>query len=243
MLIDDFRGKNLLFLSPHFDDIALSCCGLLKIISPYSNVILMNVFSISNYAPYCPGLNSIQEICELRSTEDLNFCKQLNIKRLNLGFKEAPLRGFDSMDEIFSGYNDPRDREMLTEIMVIFKKHSDFDFIFTPIGFCTHVDHEIVRKAACVFREDKVIYYEEQSYLGEIDNKYYSDEIKSAELYFQFKVDITNIINDKLTYVKMYHSQVTEKEVTYLLKGASRASENSGYKYAERYWKKGYEAF
>lgn len=237
MFIKKLKEKKLLFLSPHFDDIAISCGGLLHKISSNCNITILNVFSISNFAPYFPEMYDINAISEIREYEDHNFCESLNIEQINLGFKEAPLRGFSSLDEVFKGYDSQRDQTLVSQLKNIFKNHLSFDFIFVPIGFCSHVDHEIVKMAASVFDEAKIIYYEEQSYMGELEYKIYLEEIFRMQSYAPTIIEITSLMELKIAYAKIYSSQITGKEAANILTGAARSSTNTPYKYSERYWK------
>ncbi|OGM25278.1 hypothetical protein A2715_04505 [Candidatus Woesebacteria bacterium RIFCSPHIGHO2_01_FULL_39_32] len=87
-----------LFISPHFDDAALSCGGLISYLSDKTKVVVVNVFTEANEPPYtlstkvflgrC-GYKNAKKLFEQRKLEDSLSFKNLKVQIINLGFVDA----------------------------------------------------------------------------------------------------------------------------------------------------------
>ena len=100
-----------LFISPHFDDVAFSCGGtLLNRIRSHQHTTLCTVFSrdarpMGRFALECQeskGVPHTVGYLEMRSKEDAAYGAKNGVTdRLELGFLEAPYRGYDSIPSLF----------------------------------------------------------------------------------------------------------------------------------------------
>jgi LmbE family N-acetylglucosaminyl deacetylase len=81
-----------LALSPHPDDIALSLGG--AILSGFfaRPILLVSFFTISKYAPFYTGDNTVANISKIRGLEDKAFAQSTGLYLQNMKKPDAPLR-------------------------------------------------------------------------------------------------------------------------------------------------------
>ncbi len=181
--------KNHVFFSPHFDDVILSCGGLVeKLQKAGGSVWIITVFAGQPEArdpgPFARHLHAKwwlpdQEVWSVRRDEDWNACQSLNVEARHWPFKEAIYR-FDSEGcPLYCSYQSlnekPIDGPVLhSDILNKVKSYlaNDHDAsvrLYFPLGLANHVDHQILVsvgselvKAGC-----PVWFYEEWPYLEE----------------------------------------------------------------------------
>lgn len=143
----------ILVLQPHCDDAAFSIHGLLESISDTNQILLVNVYSISDHAPNI-GPSDVQEITSIRRDEDLSWFRSLGLSgvRYDLGLPEAPLRGLRNFVE---------DIEQVADVLPELSDTSDA-IVLAPYGLSGNIDHGAVRGAAeLVYGLDRLVLYED----------------------------------------------------------------------------------
>lgn len=98
------------FISPHFDDAALSSGALISYLSDKVPVTVVNVFTRGDKGPYTFAAKSYLSRCKFkdaskliyeRMREDKEVFKKLGIEVINLGYIEALWRKKEIKNEIF----------------------------------------------------------------------------------------------------------------------------------------------
>jgi len=93
--------RRCVFVSPHFDDAALSAGGFLTKISENKKVVVINVFTKGNSGPYTLSASKFLQLSDVydanylyekRAIEDQKALKKKNIQIINLGFVDATFR-------------------------------------------------------------------------------------------------------------------------------------------------------
>lgn len=141
-----------LALSPHLDDAAFSCGGLLATLGGAGwRVTMATLFTQSvpdprGFALACQrdkGLGPEVDYMALRRTEDVAAAKKLGIAPpLHLPFPEAPHRGYGSAPELFSDIRpDDRVAETLAPAIAALIAAEAPDLILMPQAVGGHVDH------------------------------------------------------------------------------------------------------
>ena len=89
MKYEDIRT---LLISRHQDDIALCLGG--AILSGYFSrpILVLNVFTRSSYAPLYPDEHDMSRISRIRANEDDAFARNLDLRHIDLGLRDALLR-------------------------------------------------------------------------------------------------------------------------------------------------------
>ncbi len=143
-----------LLLSPHLDDVALSCAATARhLLRGGWEVRLITIFtrSVENpqgFALACQldkGLSPDVDYMELRRAEDREFCRIIGIENYeHWPFAEAPHRGYDSASELFAGVHEGD--EVWRDIAEKLRAIETPDTVFAPQGLGNHADHlQVIR--------------------------------------------------------------------------------------------------
>ncbi len=160
----------LIILSPHCDDAALSIGGSLsRFCRDDRRVTILTCFSLSRYTRFSSA-GSVEEISELRKSEDRAMVSRVRSQGLGLEyleFRDAPLRCGRTSKNLFDGRILPNEEGLLELLTRRLQDHvSPTSTVFAPLGIGSHIDHLLSRMAidrlASTVR--KIVYYEDQPY-------------------------------------------------------------------------------
>lgn len=151
-----------LFVSPHLDDVAFSCSGLLARLGGLGwRVAVATVFTRSvpdpaGFALACQldkGLAPGVDYMALRRAEDAEFGRALGVVPLEwLDLPEAPHRGYGSPPELFAGVrpDDAIAAEVGRRLGALLARLRP-DWVFAPQGIGNHADHlQVIRAIAAL---------------------------------------------------------------------------------------------
>ena len=211
---------DIVCISPHQDDIALSMTWLLKeIIKKNSNIslLLLSCFTRTNFAPGLDDAN-VDFISNYRYKEDLSYVGKLSSSNFDvrcLDLYDSPLRiEWDERNDIFDPKNYYKENNYEINkytaqlIDSLDDKYNQDTVIFAPIGLM-HKDHIITSNAITqVFKEKPLIFYEDIPYSFEL----------SIEEIFKRVECIQQIIDKELNYYRSSDKFIVETWAD-LLKG------------------------
>lgn len=180
-----------IYLSPHLDDVALSCGGQIYQQTAAGHAVLIVTLAagwpesdvLSDFAAflhYAWGLSSrgkspaeaVREVVQARRAEDALACQ-----RLGAGFqhwtlpdciyRRHPQSGepLYTSDEAIFGWVDPAEAALVQEIAEYLRGLPPAGRIVTPLTLGNHVDHQITRQAAELAFGRKLYYYEDYPYV------------------------------------------------------------------------------
>src|SRR5437868_6595645 len=88
------RGARIAALSPHPDDIALSCGGLMQALLSFNfEITLVSCFTESVYAPFIDEEMQVPAIVRaMRLTEDEQYAASINAQYIALSLNDVSLR-------------------------------------------------------------------------------------------------------------------------------------------------------
>lgn len=141
-----------LFLSPHLDDAAFSCGGLLAQLGDagwrtvMATAFTATVLPATGFALACQtdkGLGPDVDYMALRREEDRAAANILGVSALRwLGFPEAPHRGYAAAHELFGAIlaGDEVWRSLADQISALADELRP-DLVLAPQGLGNHVDH------------------------------------------------------------------------------------------------------
>lgn len=204
------RIKTIL-VSPHSDDIAYSIGGSLLQDFFMKPVLMVTVFTRSNYSPNIKT-NDIEISSKIRQSEDIEFINKVKIDYQSFQFSEPPLRGYshNNMFECNNPALDPIYSEVYNSLRKLIKSYP-CELIVAPIGLGNHIDHimicDICHK---ISRENniKIIFYEDLPYALWVTLNQIKMRANSITSGLQpVKIDITPEFNDKYNNIKLYKSQ------------------------------------
>ncbi|MFH1770134.1 MAG: hypothetical protein ABH828_01115 [archaeon] len=176
-LVDVFNNFPIIYISPHFDDFALSNGGFAFTFQNKLAIRTITVFSQSQYVSPEYELQLKNQLSEqgnsdkfseerirhvsniLRINEDNSCLESLDLEpSILLGKDEAPIRGYglgDGKEGITfptapqSWLENPKEIILVNSLKKEFKNYmSEKMNIFIPLGVQYHIDHVLVRKAA-----------------------------------------------------------------------------------------------
>lgn len=141
-----------LFLSPHLDDVAFSCGGLLAQLADagwhtvMATAFTATVLPATGFALACQtdkGLEPGVDYMALRREEDRAAAAILGVTDLRwLGLPEAPHRGYHSAPALFGGVRDGDEAwRDLAPLIAGLRQELQPDVVLAPQGLGGHVDH------------------------------------------------------------------------------------------------------
>jgi LmbE family N-acetylglucosaminyl deacetylase len=167
-------------MSSHFDDVAFSCAGTIAtLVDARRPVHLATIFSAGHSSPTgfalecqtSKGIGPEIDYMRLREQEDRSFARTLRLsQRFNLGFLEAPHRGYGSAEALF-GPLLPRDSGLDLKIawrIAQLARRLDAAAIWVPLGIGGHVDHRLAAAAsrhACISQTMRIVEYLDVPYV------------------------------------------------------------------------------
>jgi LmbE family N-acetylglucosaminyl deacetylase len=216
--------KTCYFISPHFDDAILSAGALMKYLSKYTKIVVINIFTKAGPPPYTlsarafltqVGYTDAQTLFIDREKEDAEVLSHVANKVINLGYTDALWRKksdtwfgkiLPELDHIYLTYRfhiirgiiSKHDRPMINQIVE--KVHdliSDKNaVVFAPLGVGSHIDHVITHEIAKK-QKQQVMYWSDFPY-----NEKQSTETKHLHS-FSFGEDLS----EKKPLIQGYTSQ------------------------------------
>ena len=206
--------KTALALSPHLDDAAFSCGGLLAVLRDAGwRTVVATVFTCSvpnpaGFALACQldkGLDATVDYMALRRTEDAAACAALDAEPRWLDFAEAPHRGYDSAPALFGAVRDDAWRDITPAIATLLAELQP-DLVLSPSGMGGHVDHRhVIRAALPLVTPGRHAFYRDTPYA--IRNPHGPLHVDTSGL-ICVDVDIAAGLNRKVSASTAYASQV-----------------------------------
>jgi LmbE family N-acetylglucosaminyl deacetylase len=158
-------GMRWIYLSPHFDDVALSCGGLVwEQVQAGSAVIIWTVCAgsapVGKLSPFAKELHIRWKVNEDATTqrriEDLNSCRRMGAtwQHFNLPdciYRQDPRSGeyMYSSEASLNGTLHPADTFTSVSLQQEIKSFQSSDTVLvSPLGLGNHVDHQLTRQVA-----------------------------------------------------------------------------------------------
>jgi LmbE family N-acetylglucosaminyl deacetylase len=245
------------FLSPHYDDAALSCGGTLAAMADNGErPLVLTVFGgepdgpLSDFALNMHrdwGLEPSEAIAHRRS-EETRAAEILGVETRWLDLPDAIYRGerYLSDDELFGAVH-PREATFYRQILAEIERYLDDhqinpDPLYCPLGVGNHVDHQLILATArtLTYRGQTVVAYEDYPYAGDPDA-----EVEKIAARRSGKNPIVRRLSDehldrRIAAIMCYASQ---HDVIFRFQGSEPASATRAYAErigcgspAERFW-------
>lgn len=187
------QSSEIVFVSPHFDDVVLSCGQLMTDLAKRNKKItVINVFTKAHSGPYTLSAKTFlsssgsytnaTKLYSNRAKEDEIALSSIKVKKvINLGFTDALFRKLKTTNWINKLIPEtvhlyPTYRWHIVKNNISLKDNSvekitarlsrlvkKNAIIFAPLGIATHVDH-VIAKEACERLGNKIVYYSEFPY-------------------------------------------------------------------------------
>jgi LmbE family N-acetylglucosaminyl deacetylase len=201
-LKSDKTTMNWVYLSPHLDDVVLSCGGLLWEQAKSGMVVQiltvcagdpptmeLSSFARQLHARWKTGLEAVAK----RRFEDILSCKVLGVDHIHLDVPDCIYRHdrygkalYNSNDALF-GALDASEKFLVNRLIGEISDHLLPETqLVSPLAIGNHVDHQLVRMAAEKM-DVKLRYYADYPYIMSNPNRV-SDYVKSTWLMEQYPI-------------------------------------------------------
>ena len=237
--LDALRGRPIVALSPHPDDVAFSIGGLVRHLARDSSVTVATVFTRHVWAPNLdPDARDPDRVSRIREQEDARYCARIGAARVALGFDDAGLRGYDDETERLGLRPDdtigPIVRTALDDLL------SPGSAVLCPLGLGGHVDHLVVRDAARTIARSgglELWFYEDLPYARSLPGRTierHALEVDPAIEGVRFPLTPSAWAR-KVEDVSAYRTQLRDVDLDDLTAHARRTGDGPGL--AERIWR------
>lgn len=165
-----------LVLSPHLDDAAFSCGGLIALLADagwhtcMATVFTRTVHPATGFALACQldkGLSPDVDYMALRRAEDRDAAAILGVTDLRwLDLPEAPHRGYDSAPALF-GPARPGDDVWQPLATILADLHAELSptLVLAPQGLGNHIDHrQTIRAVRYALPDTAILWYRDTPY-------------------------------------------------------------------------------
>jgi LmbE family N-acetylglucosaminyl deacetylase len=170
------NAKNVLFISPHLDDVALSCSKSITALRRQGFEISVATLFSTSKEPNLAGKRAWEKVSyKERKNEDTNACRELGAQAIHLDFLDAPYRGreFNSFNKLFSQVPEKFPefvRELSDRLESLCQEVRPLK-IFAPLGIGWHIDHLLTFAAVMQlkqknnFANTEFYFYEDRPYV------------------------------------------------------------------------------
>lgn len=227
--LPDVDDVSHVFISPHFDDVVLSCGGTLhQLVRNGQTVWVMTMMAglFNGKLPHTPILEDLHQRWQVgenplivRQLEDINALQSLGVRFIHIPLTDCVYRLVDGeplypSEESLFGDVHPKDyaRQFLDEVGLPFRDAPKT--VYIPLGVGHHVDHQIIRDWGLWLLQHKpdhvtVKFYAEYPYLN------IEHAIDDALGYYAISLTANNVILDaddiqaKVDAIAYYESQIS----------------------------------
>jgi len=207
--INEIKNKKLFFISPHLDDVILSCGALIYSLKKQNDINIISIFTkplikkkyskeAKNFLKKT-GFSEFKSLFFERRKEDNKLCAYLKINYFHLGFYEYIF--INDEISIESYLNNFLFKKKISNKLKKIVQHKN-GIVFSPLAVGKNPDHLLVRE---VINQNfkNIIFYEDYPY----NLKFNPDEkfIRENNL---FVVEYKNYLFIKEKLIKFYQSQI-----------------------------------
>lgn len=220
--------KNIVIVSPHMDDAALSMGG--GILQNDSKVKIITLFG-SNWT--LDGISPDSDrITKIRIAEEQSFIKKVKAEFIFCNLPEATMRGYSDWTMKCDLH---KDRELLEEIIAIINKNTESeDEVYLPAAVGEHIDHTLVFESIKFLHNKNLRLYEDLPYATYGGTTERINKIKKTYQIIEHLINITDVIDEKLSCLKIYKSQLTQEDIGSVKKYAHNIENDENF--YERLW-------
>ena len=252
--------RQCLYLSPHFDDAALSCGGLIRqLVLAETQVLVVTIFAgeppRADISPFAAGMHArwggVAHPATMRREEDRKAVDLLGADYLHLAYPDAIYRSAGgsflyASDEDLFGPLRPEDMGLVSQVAASVDGIGPLrdTTIYAPLAVGNHVDHQLVRDAILSLDAPSsiVVFYEDYPYVEEPGALTQALEALRPE---QWELELREFdeqcLKAKIEAITAYQSQMatlfdSEQAMAQRVRDYVRAI-SPEHRLAERYWR------
>lgn len=250
-----------IFLSPHLDDVVLSCSGALcSLRAQGCTVLVITLFAGDPLPPFSPLAQSFHRLWKApdeapytkRKEEERQAMMSLGIEYAWLGWLEVLYRQVDlaCAEDICNPAIDPRRDHMFSTLSSWFTDLSrtfpTAQFV-APLAIGAHRDHLVTREAAChTLNPHFLIFYEDFPYAAFQPQEV--NPLARAQDLTPFHLDILPFLEKRIQATLQYQSQLEmlchpPKRIEDVIRQYTKQHAGGGVIAVERYWMRSLDQF
>ncbi|MCG8350219.1 MAG: PIG-L family deacetylase [Chloroflexales bacterium] len=215
-----------IYISPHFDDAALSCGGAIaRHVANNQHVLVLTVCTATppagtTFSPYVQQMHALWDLdsaqaVDARRQEDIEALECLGSDGHWMGFLDAIYRRPDVYrnDQALFGMiatDDALVDELAAMLLEVAQRWPDA-VIYAPLGVGEHVDHQIVYTAArtLIHRHGSFAFYEDFPYVcrsGALEQRMMN--LGGSHAFVPSVLNIDTTLARKISAIEAYRSQI-----------------------------------
>lgn len=215
-----------IYISPHLDDVTLSCSGAIcRQQTQGLNILVVTIFAGEPQPPFSPFVQSVhrswhaqeENPYQVRKEEERKAMALLRVDYAWLDWFEILYRDPELSDandffwEPGTSIEHSRDAALFTTLCAWFADASQVypgvQFV-VPLGLGMHRDHQFVFRAALnTLDSDRVFFFEDFPYATYYSKDELIDYVKPYNMGF-IEVDISDCLEQRIAASEMYQSQI-----------------------------------
>jgi LmbE family N-acetylglucosaminyl deacetylase len=226
----------IVVVSPHPDDAALSCGGLLRMARD-AHLTIVSCFTRSAYAPLDAAHGHRSRVTELRQREDQAYAECIGADLVSLPLPDTSVRHGPASDPDRGLDEEPAFADELLGRLGSALAETPADWLLSPLGIGRHRDHVLVRDALRQIEPPmSLLFYEDLPYGAWVGGP---SEVEVhaatfAEPIVPYQLEVGDVFAQKLTDVCVYASQAPDSWRASVADYARDLSAVGGF--AERLW-------
>jgi LmbE family N-acetylglucosaminyl deacetylase len=244
-------SQNVLVISPHIDDAALSVGGIIhKGTRLGKSFTVLNIFSRQEFQT---GIRVPEEcIHDIAAAEDEIAGRCLGYESINAGLKGAaerynlPMNKFIGLEigDIISSREFSKDAVTVKNILKQQLEQKEYHCIMSPMGIGGHLDHLIVSYAVHLLITDNeldskgLVYYEDLPYSMAFP---WLIDKRSQPLFYGLEekqlIDIKGELTAKIAALRVFCTRIREQQIESAVKYAGAYSSHFPIDFSEALWK------
>ncbi|BAV08668.1 N-acetylglucosaminyl deacetylase, LmbE family [Filimonas lacunae] len=157
----------LLFISPHLDDVVLSCGAYIaSVAGTTAAVTIASVFTSSGEQDDAV----VNALYEVRRNDDIRAAALLGATAIHLGFADAPLRNshYHNFNTLLFHHQLPEQElpvaERIAARLQSLVQTLQPDVVYFPLGVGGHIDHQVVYASSKMITHATIRWYEDLPY-------------------------------------------------------------------------------
>lgn len=216
-----FDIEQVIFLSPHCDDVCFSIGGIAQ---QFHRGILLNLYTRSTYvhptSPLCPNESLTSNfISQARTQEDERFAKACGLTRMDLGLEEPELMGQEPFcyDNLLLDIELLEDK-LITRLKSLAQRNDPKALLFCPMGIGHHRNHlattlTILKNRTSLEQYYQLFFYFDLPYAADQRHKMHGIKrfeqiVKSANLPIYMYELTSKRMENKQALIELYQSQL-----------------------------------